>query len=42
MATKPPPIPPANRRPAPGAEPSVATDTAPDKRKADRQRNLGE
>ncbi|HZZ61034.1 MAG TPA: hypothetical protein VFE63_07655 [Roseiarcus sp.] len=42
MTTKPPPIPPANRSPAPGAEPSVATDTAPNKRTADRQRNLGE
>ena len=42
MTTKPPPILPANRSPAPGEEPSIATDTAPNKRKADRQRNLGE
>ena len=42
MSAKLPPIPPANRSPAPGEEPSVAPDTAPSKRKADRSRNLDE
>ncbi len=42
MAEKPPPIPPDQRSPAPGKEPSIATDTAPKKRQVDRQRNLGE
>lgn len=42
MTAKPPPIPPANRSPVPGNEPPVATDTAPNMRKADRGRNLNE
>jgi hypothetical protein len=42
MTAKPPPIPPANRSPAPGKEPSIAADMAPNKRKTDRDRNLGE
>jgi hypothetical protein len=42
MTAKPPPIPPANRSPDPGKEPSIAAGTAPNKRKTDRHRNLGE
>ena len=38
-----PPVPPANRSDVgPGADPTVSADTAPDKRTADRQRNLAE
>ncbi|MDB5570445.1 MAG: hypothetical protein JWN93_1628 [Hyphomicrobiales bacterium] len=38
-----PPVPPANRSPkGPGSDPEAPVDTAPDKKMADRQRNLGE
>jgi hypothetical protein len=38
-----PPVPPANRSPkGPGADPAAPLDTSPDKKMADRQRNLSE
>lgn len=42
MTQKPPPIPPGNRPPRPGAEPPIATDTAPKGRAADHSVNLDE
>jgi hypothetical protein len=43
MTQKMPPVPPANRSPkGPGSDPEVSADTSPDKKMADRQRNLEE
>ena len=43
MTNKPPPVPPASRSPkGPGGDSDAPLDAAPDKREADRQRNLAE
>lgn len=43
MSQKMPPVPPANRSPkGPGGAPDVSAETGPDKKMADRERNLGE